>query len=136
MPQSYGERFDNDDARFAHGDDPKIAALFDEMRRRGTILDATVSVHSAFEQHTNQHPGRKIYLCSSKLAFLLTNQANRAGVLISTGTDGVSPVSDHDPQLYAALTELVAGAHMPPAEVLRSATVIGARALGHEADIV
>ena len=135
MPESYDERFDNDDGRFAHGDDPRIAALFDEMRRRGTILDATVSVHSAFEQHPNQHPGRKIYLCSSKLAFQLTNQAYRAGVQISTGTDGVSPASDSYPQLYTELTELVTGAHMPPAEVLKSATVIGARALGHDADM-
>lgn len=135
MPQSYQKRFDNDDARFAHGDDPKIAALFDEMRRRGTILDATVSVHSAFEQHPAQHPGRKIYLCSSKLAFRLTNQAYRAGVQISTGTDEVSPAADPYPQLYEELTELAEGAHMPAAEVLKSATVIGARAVGHEADM-
>jgi imidazolonepropionase-like amidohydrolase len=135
MPQSYDRRFDNDDARFAHGDDPKIAALFTEMRQRGTILDATVSVHSAYEQHPAQHPGRKIYLCSSKLAFQLTNQAYRAGVQISTGTDGVSPAADPYPQLYTELTELAAGARIPPAEVLKSATVIGARAVGHEADM-
>jgi imidazolonepropionase-like amidohydrolase len=135
MPQSYDKRFDNDDARFSHGDDPRIAALFDEMRRRGTILDATVSVHSSFEQHPAQHPGRKFYLCSSKLAFQLTNQAYRAGVSISTGTDGVSPASDPFPQLFAELTDLVAGTHIPTAEVLKSATVIGARALGHEAEM-
>jgi len=135
MPQSYAKRFDNDDARFVHGDDPRIAALFDEMRRRGTILDATVSIHAAFEQHPAQHPGRRIYLCSSKLAFQLTNQAYRAGVQISTGTDEVSPAADPYPQLYDELGELVAGARMPIAEVLKSATVIGAKALGHEAEM-
>ncbi len=135
VPVSYQKRFDNDDSRFAHGDDPQIAALFAEMRRRGTILDATVSIHAAFEQHVAQHPQRKIYLCSSKLALQLTNQAYRAGVLISTGTDEVSPASDPYPQLYRELSQLGAGARLPNAEVLKSATLIGARALGHEAEM-
>lgn len=126
---------DNDDSRFAHGDDPKLAELFSDMRRRGTILDATVSIHASFEQHAARRPERRIYLCSSKLALQLTNQAWRAGVAISTGTDEVSPVSDLYPQLYDELTQLAAGARIPPAQVLKSATVIGARALGHEAEV-
>jgi imidazolonepropionase-like amidohydrolase len=135
MPESYQKRFDNDDSRFAQGDDPRIAALLAEMQRRGTILDATVSIHASFEQHVAQHPQRKIYLCSSRLALQLTNQAYRAGVQISTGTDEVSPASDRYPQLYAELTQLGAGAHLPNAQVLKSATLIGARALGHESEM-
>ena len=135
MPASYQARFDNDDARFAHGDDPKLASLFAEMRRRGTILDATVSIHASFERSVSQHPNRRIYLCSSKLALQLAHQAQRAGVEISTGTDEVSPASDRFPQLYAELAELTSGAGMSTAAVLRSATVVGARAVGHERDM-
>jgi imidazolonepropionase-like amidohydrolase len=128
-PASYQDRFPVDYARFEGGDNRDMAALFREMRRRGTIIDATDRVYVAAERRA---AGGKPYHCTSDLAFRLTNQAWRAGVAISTGTDGYAGHESLYPSLHEELELLVRRAGMTPRDVIRSATSIGARALGQE----
>ncbi|MEV4257951.1 amidohydrolase family protein, partial [Spirillospora sp. NPDC049652] len=117
---SYADKPAIDHARFMDGSHPAIAALFADMRARGTILDATGSMWDPASS-------------SGELAAALTAQAHRAGVEVSTGTD-----SDPDPELPKCppvLDEIVFLAErcgFTPAEAIRSATLVGARALGAE----
>ena len=131
-PDSYQHRFPIDASLFVR-DNPVLASLYADMRRRGTILDATVHVYreveaAAREQH--QPP-----LCTVALAGKLTNQAYRAGVPISTGTDGDNPIGDPWPSLFDEFQLLHDAAGLPPMAVIKAATLTGAKAMGDEADM-
>lgn len=131
-PDSYQHRFPIDASLFEH-DNPVMAKLYADMVRRGTILDATVHVYreveaAAREQH--QPP-----LCTVALAGKLTNQAYRAGVQISTGTDGDTPLTDAWPSLFDEFQLLHDSAGMPPMAVVQAATLTGAKAMGEEQDM-
>lgn len=104
-------------------------SLMGEMKARGTILDATLTV---FEQTIEQRGefGEIMY----KWGHTFTRLAHQYGVKISTGTDGSSdalgmnyPLVHHEMQL------LVNDAGLTPLEALRSATLIGSQAIGIEA---
>ena len=110
-----------------------LASLFADMRRRGTILDATVHVYREVEAGAKK-AGRPP-LCTVALAARLTNQAYRAGVAISTGTDGDAPPDDSLPSLFDEFALLGGPAGMKPGDVLRAATLTGARAAGQEKDM-
>jgi hypothetical protein len=77
---------------FAHGDTPAMARLFATMRRRGIVLDATNRVYEEGERAARR-TGKPAY-CTLALALRLTNQAWRAGVTISAGTDGETAAQD------------------------------------------
>jgi imidazolonepropionase-like amidohydrolase len=131
-PDSYQHRFPLD-ARLFQADNPVLAKLFADMVRRGTILDATLHVYregeaAAREQH-------KPPLCTVALAGKLTNQAFRAGVSISSGTDGDTPAGDPWPSLFDEFDLLHDAAGLPAAAVIRSATIVGARAMGAEREM-
>jgi imidazolonepropionase-like amidohydrolase len=79
------------------------------------------------------HPAGPAPYCSETLAERLANQAFRDGVAISTGTDGFSPQADPWPALQDEMELLQDKAGMPPAQVIRSATYVGAIAL-HKQD--
>jgi imidazolonepropionase-like amidohydrolase len=103
------------------------------MVRRGTILDATVHVYREVEAAAKaQH---KPPLCTVALAGKLTNQAWRAGVQISTGTDGDTPLSDPWPSLFDEFELLHDSAGLPPAAVIKAATLTGAKAIGAETEM-
>jgi predicted amidohydrolase YtcJ len=127
-PPSYEQRFPADASLF-RSDNRAMAALFTEMRRRGTILDATLRVYVEGEKaarRTGKPP-----LCTEALASKLLGQAWRQGVAISAGTDGETAPGDPWPSLFEEM-ELLAKAGMPPAEVIRSATLVAAEAAGQE----
>ena len=110
-----------------------MSALFEGMRRGGIVLDATLYVYQAGEERAKKTG--KPPLCSVALAARLTNQAYRAGVLISAGTDGDTPVSDPWPSLFDEFELLGQQARLPPAELIRAATINGAKALGREREM-
>jgi imidazolonepropionase-like amidohydrolase len=113
-------------------DNPVMARLFADMARRGTILDATLHVYREVEAAArDQH---KPPLCTVALAGKLTNQAYRAGVAISSGTDGDTPLSDPFPSLFDELELLHDAAGLPPMAVLQVATLTGAKAMGEDKD--
>lgn len=104
---------------------PAMAGLFAAMHERGTILDATASMWTSVE--TASSPTRE---ANRRAAVTLTAQAHHAGVDISTGTDYETPLEDPFPALHREMRFLAEEAGMDGVEVLRSATLVGARALG------
>ncbi len=127
-PASYQARSPIDPAPFASGDNPVMARLFEEMRRRNIILDPTLRVYREVERRS-AGSGRAPY-CTLDLAARLTDQARRAGVLLSAGTDGDTPREAAYPALFEELELLVARAGLTPLEAIRSATLIGAMTMG------
>ncbi len=136
MLASYQDRTPVDEARLAPtGDDPVVAHLFDAMRKRGTILDATGSLFVKFEAARKADPKAKPLRCGSARTIRLTQQAWRAGLPISTGTDFVNPAGDAWPEVHAELRYLAKDVGMPPLAVIHSATLVGARAAGQDKDM-
>jgi len=122
-PASYQQRFPVYYPAFANGDNPVIAGLFREMRRRGIILDATLRVYRESERRATS--ARPTY-CTLDLAARLTDQARREGVTISAGTDGETTRDNGFPSLFEELELLVARAGFTPAQAIRAATETGA----------
>jgi imidazolonepropionase-like amidohydrolase len=131
-PDSYQHRFPVDASLFAAGN-PVMAKLFGDMARRGTILDATLHVYREVEAAAKER--RQPPLCTVALAGKLTNQAFRSGVTISAGTDGDTPISEPWPALFDELQLLHDSAGLPPMDVVRAATLNGAKAAGQEKDM-
>ena len=69
------------------------------------------------------------------MAARLTNEAWRDGVLISAGTDGFSGANDAWPSLQDELELLQNRAGMKAADVIRAATVVGAKSIGQNRDM-
>ena len=136
MLASYQDRTPIDEARLAPtGDDPVVARLFDAMRQRRTILDATGSLFVKFEAARKADPKAKPLRCTGARTIRLTQQAWRAGLPISTGTDFVNPAGDAWPEVHAELRYLAKDVGMPPLAVIHSATLVGARAAGQDKDM-
>jgi hypothetical protein len=131
-PRSYQDRFPVDYSAFAHGDNPEMTHIFDEMRRRHIILDATLNVYAEADARAAM-PGGHPYHCNLDLAGRLTDQARRQGVEISAGTDGDTPAAAAYPALFNELALLVHRAGMTPLQAIHAATEVGAEAMG-EAD--
>jgi imidazolonepropionase-like amidohydrolase len=131
-PDSYQHRFPLDASLFVH-DNPVMAKLYADMKARGTILDATVHVYREVEAAAKKQG--KPPLCTVALAGTLTNQAYRAGVVISSGTDGDTPIGEPWPALFDELQLLHNVAGLPPMAVVEAATANGARAAGQEKDM-
>src|SRR3954469_20088441 len=110
-PDSYEHRFPVDYPLFEH-DNPVMTALFAEMHRRGTILDATLRVYEGVEAAARQTG--KPPACTVALAARLTNQAWRAGVAISTGTDGETAREFPWPAVFDEFELLAGPAGLPP----------------------
>jgi imidazolonepropionase-like amidohydrolase len=131
-PDSYQHRFPLDPSLFEHPN-PVMAKLFADMARRGTILDATLHVYREIEGAAREQ--KKPPLCTVVLAGRLTNQAYRAGVQISTGTDDDNDLTDPWPSLFDEFELLQDTAGLPPMAVIQAATITGAKAMGDEADM-
>jgi imidazolonepropionase-like amidohydrolase len=131
-PDSYQHRFPLDASLFEH-DNPVMEKLFADMAARGTILDATVHVYREVEAAAKK--SGKPPLCTIALAGKLTNQAWRAGVPISTGTDGDTPPGEPWPSLYDEFQLLHDSAGLTPMAVIQAATANGAKAMGAEAEM-
>jgi imidazolonepropionase-like amidohydrolase len=114
-------------------DDPRLQSLFAQMRERGTILDATASMWV----RTHDLPDDPAYPArartSADLAARLTATAYRAGVPVCAGTDYETDPAHPYPALHDELAFLAGRCGMPAGQVIRSATLIGARSLGAEA---
>ncbi|MCI4591925.1 amidohydrolase family protein [Sphingobium sp. BYY-5] len=136
MLAAYEDRTPVNEAMLApEGDDPVMVRLYQEMLRKGTILDATGSLFVQFDAIRKAHPERKPLRCTGPTVIRLTQQAWRAGVAISTGTDHVAGPEALWPDVYEELFFLARDVGMAPLEVIRSATLIGARAAGQDKDM-
>jgi imidazolonepropionase-like amidohydrolase len=126
MPRAYHGRPPVEEKRFA-GENPTLDALFIDMKRRGTILDATLYVYEAMWRVANAQPPP---YCSLALAEKIAAEAHRAGVLISAGTDASGDWKDPYPSLFQELSLLVHHAGLSPMDALVASTRIGAMTMG------
>ncbi|MFC1430097.1 amidohydrolase family protein [Streptacidiphilus sp. N1-3] len=130
---SYQDKPPVDHARFATGDDPLMESLFAEMRRRGTVLDATASMWTSDEVIGAGTPEDLARAgANAELAAALTAQAYRAGVTLSTGTDYETGPEHPYPSLHEEMAFLARRCGIPAAQVIRSATLAGAVSMGAE----
>lgn len=136
MLAAYEDRTPVDETRLAPtGDDPVIARLYRAMAKKGTILDATGSLFVKFEAERKANPKTKPLRCTGARTIQLTQQAWRAGIPISTGTDYVNPAGDPWPEVHAEIRYLAHNVGMPPLAVIHAATLVGARAAGQDKDM-
>jgi imidazolonepropionase-like amidohydrolase len=103
----------------------KLDALFADIKRRGTILDATLFPFDAYP----------FPICPPDTSVHLAREAFKAGIPISAGTDDDADWKDPDSALDTELDLLVAKLGMSPAQAIHSATLIGARAAGAEKEV-
>jgi imidazolonepropionase-like amidohydrolase len=137
-PRAYHNRAVVDEAKFAAGDDPAVEQDLAEMKRRGTVLDATNYVYVTIERmRAAAKPGehKPWTYCSSDLAERITGWAHRAGVEVSTGTDSFAPGSDPYPAVQAEMELLVDKSGFTPLQAIRSATLVGAMSMGRQAEM-
>ena len=101
---------------------PALDSVLTKMKDRGTILDATVDV--GFRDPQPQWP--------SSIAPQLAHEAYRRGIKISAGTDDDADWNDPSSALLTEMERLVHDVGMSTADVLRSATTIGAQTIGEQ----
>ncbi|WP_055589648.1 amidohydrolase family protein [Streptacidiphilus griseoplanus] len=121
--------------RFAAGDDPALQALFERMLEHRTVLDATAGLWEWIGAEAEDDGERARARANSALAARLTAHAHRAGVPISTGTDYETEPHHPFPALHDEMAFLAEHCGMSTAEVIRSATLVGAMSLGAETDM-
>jgi imidazolonepropionase-like amidohydrolase len=113
---------------------PIFAQLFREMRRRGTILDATLSLYARADRLRQTDPANApAARCDVPFARRLVAAANAAGVRIVAGSDLASPPEDSFPALFAELEELVTHGGLSPMQAILAATSVAAEAIGVQA---
>ncbi len=136
IPAAYEDHTPVDETLLAaHGDDPVMSRLFRDMLERGESLDATGSLFVRYDAERKVHPERAPLRCTGPTVIRLTRQAWRMGVPISTGTDNLANYSHAWPEVDDELFFLARDVGMPPLQVIRSATLIGAQAAGQAAEM-
>jgi imidazolonepropionase-like amidohydrolase len=106
-------------------DDARFADLFNEMARRGVVLDATMYIYRNASTHARG--------CLPELMIALARKALAAGVSISTGTDFFNPSDEPYPSVHMEISYLVEIGVLTPSQAIVAATRNGARAIGIEA---
>lgn len=135
-PQTYAASHQHPAAEemYAGGFGPHLDAVLREMKQHHTILDATLIVYRPAPA-AKPKPAQPHAVDTFDIAARAAHAAYEAGVPISTGTD----TEDEDNKQWSPLRDelvlLQEKAGMAPADVLRSATVIGARVLGQEKEM-
>ncbi|HVU20806.1 MAG TPA: amidohydrolase family protein [Rhizomicrobium sp.] len=129
MPRTYHNRAPVDAKKVA--DTHALDALFADMKRRGTIMDATLYVYQVLDKMKDANPPP---YCTLALASKILGEAYRAGVPISAGTDADSDWKEPQPALADEMALLVK-AGMTPMDAIRAATSIAARTIGQQRDM-
>jgi len=108
---------------------PVFTELFDAMKARRTILDATLSMYARAEDNPDNPLSDR---CDVGFARALVARANAEGVPIAAGTDYTLPPEVPFPALHMELEELVANGGLTPMDAIESATRVAAEAIGIE----
>ncbi|HEX5960534.1 MAG TPA: amidohydrolase family protein [Rhodanobacteraceae bacterium] len=124
------------DFEYVKPDAPQILALFDAMKKRGTILDATLL---AFRNEAERHP-QSVGAGIMPWSYAVTRLARQRGVLIDAGTDDAGlpygedgPDLSRVPSVHREMALLVEHAGFTPLQAIKAATEVGAAALGQSA---
>lgn len=134
MPVAYHRRAAVDGSKFGPGDSLLIGKLYEEMRAKGQVLDATLTIYDEMDRRRIATPTAAPGYCTGDLAYRLTDQARRMGVVVTAGTDGFGAAEDPWPSLYGELDLLVDKAHFTPLEAIRAATGGAALAVRRDPD--
>ena len=126
MPPAYHNRPPVEENKFAVGN-PLLEGLFADMKRRGTILDATLYVYDVMWKEPNAQPPP---YCKLALAEKIAADAHQAGVLISAGTDAPGDWRNPWPSLDEELSLLVHHAGFSAMDAIVAATNVGAMTVG------
>lgn len=132
-------------ARYHHPDRPgyervsAAAPVFEELLRemvaRGTILDATLAMHTRLEggaaEGRGPAPAGPPAVCSRDFARALVRRAHALGVRIAAGTDFSTPAGE-PPALFAEMEALVEHGGLSPLDAIAAATRVAAAAIGRE----
>lgn len=114
-----------------------IVALLRQMRKRGTVLDATLHIYAemvAAEMNKEEAKRNRWELARAEWAYAVTKLAHRLGVRIVAGTDFPERPRRRDfANIQLEMELLVTKAGLTPAEAITAATLNGARLLGIEA---
>ena len=129
MPRTYHNRAPVDAKRLT--DAHALDALFADMKRPGTILDATLYVYQVLDHMKDANPPP---YCTLAIASKLLGQAYRAGVAISAGTDADTDWKEPLPALADEMALLVR-AGMTPMDSIRAATSVAARTIGQQREM-
>ena len=122
MPAAYHRRAPVDGSKFGPGDSAVVGKLYETMKAKGQVLDATLTIYDEMDRRRIAKPAAAPGYCTGEIAYRLTDQARRMGVTVTAGTDGFSPAEDPWPSLYGELELLVDKAHFTPLEAIRAAT--------------
>jgi imidazolonepropionase-like amidohydrolase len=112
---------------------PAVISLLKLMKDRGTILDATVVFLGDMVAMAEKARPELLPLARARadFAYDVTRLAHELGVAVCAGTDGLFDDDDPPlPALHREMAVLVERCGFTPAEALRAATEISARALG------
>lgn len=101
-------------------DAPPMSTLFEVMKQRGIILDATLDVGYRYPSKTRP----------PAVWGAVTHAAYLDGVMICAGTDDEADWKDPDSDLDTEIIRLVEDAGLTPMDALRAATSIAALAIG------
>ncbi len=114
-------------------DAPVFDALLREMAARGTILDATLAMHSRLEggpvEGAGPAPAGPPAICDREFARDLVRRARELGVSIAAGTDFSTPAHE-PPALFLELQALVEHAGFTPLDAIEAATRNAAASMG------
>jgi imidazolonepropionase-like amidohydrolase len=113
-----------------------ISSLFADMKKRGTILDATLFISSRLESAPAGTAGMADPKRAVQWMYDATRQANALGVAVAAGTDGMMPGSPAElPNIHREMELLVTRAGFTPAQAIAAATLVSARAIGIERQV-
>ena len=130
IPPEYHHRANVEEEKFKNGT-ALLDPLFADMKKHGTILDATVYVYKVMWEGEKDPPP----YCTLALAEKIAAAAHRAGIEISTGTDADTDWDKPLPSVFDEIELLVNDAGFTPLEAIRAATFVGAHTVGQEKNI-
>ena len=131
IPPEYHHRAPVEEDKFKP-DNAAVDALFADMKKRDTILDATLYVYDSMWRESD---GKTKPYCSLALAEKIAAEAHQAGVKVSAGTDDPGAWDAPYPSLDDELALLVHGAGFTPMDAIVASAHIGAMTVGQEKDI-
>jgi imidazolonepropionase-like amidohydrolase len=129
VPRAYGPHRDAAPPGPGAASSPVLATLYAEMKRRGTILDATLFVSKAQAERSAGSNGKQYFEAFRDFSAVAVRAAHTAGVQISAGTDDMIDNGKEFPNLHEELRLLV-DCGFTPMQAIQAATRVSAEASG------
>jgi imidazolonepropionase-like amidohydrolase len=129
VPRAYGPHRDVAPPGAGAAKSAALPQLYAEMKRRGTILDATLYVVKLSAEGATDSTRRRYWQAYGEFSAAAVRDAHAAGVAISAGTDELIGEGAEWPNLHEELRLLV-GCGISPMQALQAATRVSAAAAG------